>query len=585
MSTRANPLTGMEFSPLPLPQSNPQPDAPPTPQPGQPLPPEAGYARKTGQAANIISNFLQGMAAGKAYKEQKLQKQAQTEVTNAQYQYQFLQGIASDPDQTQDKRDQAAKLLPGAWQDMISAYQKYIAPEPPAKGSKKPGIGSRIKQGVKKTFTAEQPQLISEQQFEMLKKMAPVGGMPQQPTAEQKDAATKAQQDEDVAQRTRAIQGEIDDTNKLIAAGGLNDPDKKQQILANLSIIQNMKGTLDPKDLPDRTKDELDKANTELELMQTQLKTKVVTDAAAAYGKMKAGQPLTAGEQSALDLFMPPGQAPDPMSIFMGMVGQKYTDPLTGQSKVIGSKIEAYQAYVDTELANSKSQAQMEQSIQQAPLRNAISNVLQASDPNHQVPTQAQIDQYWLQMQTTNRGSATNPGDMYPTAAQKDAVQNSMAGVATMNNGSWKKFFRDRTPHYKDAQGNDRQSGASDFVMMPRENFSVDDQKEYDKAAQEVAHELQDRGLTWDQISTIIGKDEADRLMQMSAPPANPSAQQTATPSAGGKKKKFKITATDPSGKSQTFSSDDFSEGATADAIKAELTQNKWTNVTVDESQ
>ena len=574
MSTQANPLSNFQLSPLPIPDSQPvqmQPARPPEPQPTQ-----AGYAHKAGQGANIIANFLQGMAAGKAYKEQKEAKAAQTEVTNAQSQYQFLQGVASDPDQSDEKRAQAAKLLPGAWTDMIAAYQKYVGPsEKEQQGkSKVRKVGERLTRGVR----AEKPVLIGDEQFEMLKKMGPLMSMPQQPTAQQKEEHLRVQNLDTQSKRMDTASQELDEANKMIAAGDLRDPEKRQKVLERITMAQNTLGNVSPKDLPDPLKEKLDKAATEAATVGEQMKTEFSKDAMQAYAKQKRGEPLTEAEQRALDLFLPPGKPPDPLSIFMKLKGQEIQDPLDpGRKRKINDDRDAYNAFLDNEAAAAARAKQADFNSQQQPVKDAL-KAKWRTEHGGQEPTKGDLESAWLNLYTAAGGgkAATEKEKELTVAQQKEVGQSTIGSVSKMYGGKWSRFFMDRNRTTDPKTGKTVEHGSPDYTMLSRNDFNAEDQKEWDKAAQATISELQNRGLSLDQISTIVGREAVERALQMS-----PRPDQQGGAGGAGKARKVKISYLNPATKKQETQEVEL----TADmaAIKKEFEGGGYQNVSVEE--
>jgi len=250
------------------------------------------------------------------------------------------------------------------------------------------------------------------------------------------------------------------------------------------------------------------------------------------------------------------------------MKGQEYTDPVSGQKKKIDTDLDAYNAFLSNESANAVKSKQREFDTLQQPVKDAIRSRWRLTHGG-QEPTKDDLQNAWLDMYVGAGGTAPKQADYTIKKEQQPTLQSSIHSVVQMNGGQWSKFFTDQRKLDKDK----KPTGNFDYTMKSRNDFPAEDQKEWDKAAQELAHEMQDHGFTIDQISTVVGREAAERMLKMTP---TPEKNVIGT-------KKVRIRATNPTTGEKMDRTVDST--GTPEQLKQDFASGGWTEVNVEAVQ
>lgn len=490
------------MSPLPdiqLPQSTP---VEPRSAPG-PLPAEAGYGGKTAGGLNIAANFLHGWLASKDVAEDKMQKQAQFEISTAWGSYQNMQAMASDPTLPEDQRKTAAGNLSNSYQNWINAIQRYTQP---SDKKKKGGILSRMGGAMK----AQKPQFGTEDLLSMYQspQMVKLMSTPRGPSADQqidaiklKDAQRTDKQLDDVADKTQKLEG-------ILSKGISTDADRESAVTA-LTGLQAARGDINT--IPDPR---AEAAKRDADLATNKLQQQLSTDALGAYDKKQRGLPLSPTEENLLSAYVPQGKT-DPFSIYQNLIGKTATNKLTGKPVEIKNDRDAQDLYLSDQAYWAKvGRAPTEYEEQTADVKAAIRSKLKAD--TGQDPTDDQVRSKWLEMTTGTKPAAAK---QIPTA-EKSAIQQQVYTDVQAN------------PRYKKFVGDGQAKGS--LTIKPRNQFNKDDQAEYDNMLQEVGHQLSDRGYSAEDIREVTGGAGFGKDYGMTPPP---------TINHAGKTKKYRVSS------------------------------------------
>jgi hypothetical protein len=551
------------FKPIPI-------DPLPTPEPtpvqvtpasiSQPPPPQGGYVGKGGQVANIAANFLHGWLAGRELKEKKMQDAARAQVAQSYQAYQNLQQMASDPSMPEEQRKKAADMLGTAWSNYVSTISKYAGPKE-GEGKKK-GIGGKVKGALKGMFEPQQPELTTQSMVQMLQNLTPIASKARGPTPEQELATAQAKEAQLAIGNMEKINKLTGDLQTILQNPNRTDEDNKKAQDITLQI-NSLKGQIKPEDIPTARQRELKDAQEKADLATAQVRSQVADSALSAFNKKHANQPLTDQEQRAYDTFFPPGQPPSAVEIYARMKGKGVKDPISGRTVQIPQGPEGDVAALNLaarlEAKHKAMEGQFSFEMQNAPIKDAIRARFKIL--NGREPTQDELKKEWLDA-VYGTGKAAKEGVATGKEPEAATVQDVFLSVASMQNGRFSQFFHNKTPTKLGPGGKEEAGGKPDEMMKPREGFSPEQQKEWDLAAQEVAHALQDRGYSNDMIAMIVGQEAVNRALHMAPPPPPPSGA-----------KKVRIIAKGPNGEVQE------AEGTeeNIEAIKKEAANNHWT--------
>lgn len=223
-----------------------------------------------GGLAGMGASFLQGWARGKATAQANQVIKLKRTFDNAQSAYDMaarnlkqLHDSGADPNS--DEYKQAQSAVHGAWDGVMNVMGQHIEPE--ATGKKKTK-GEKFKGGLAAMFTSQDPKLVTQGYYQLMKQMGPpiLHQLGPQNTQQGETAQLEQQKQHEIAILTK----QRDDINK-----SMNPSPEQQAMLKNI--------------------------NTRLEGLQGKAATpKEPTNSEAAYRAAKErelGRPLTAQEE------------------------------------------------------------------------------------------------------------------------------------------------------------------------------------------------------------------------------------------------------------------------------------------------
>lgn len=469
---------------------------------------------KAGAVANIAANFLHGMLAGKDVKERKMQETAQFSIQSAWQTYQQLQATASDPSAPEDARKMATANLGKAYQVWINNVEQYTQPgdKPKKKGVK--GFMSRMGGNL----TAQKPTMGTEDMLALYKSPAMVQMMsqPHGPSPEQQKAQIELQQTKKASDQMDQIDAKTKQLNSILEKGVSTDEDRANAT-KTLAQIQALKGEL--KDVPDPLSDKAKRARDQADAAEGQLKSKMATDASAAYDKKQRGLPLSPTEQQILSAYLPEGKT-DPFQIYQNMIGKRATNKLTGRPVDVKDDRDALDLYLSDQAYWAKvGRNPTEYEMQSAETKAAIKSSLKMQLGRE--PNDDEIRTKWLDLTYGPKPGSTKdqkiPGPEKVNIAQ--SVYNDLS-----SNDRWKKFVEPG-------------AGKGSLRLKPRSQFNKDDQGEYDQMLQEVGHQLADRGFSSEDIREVTGSGGFGMSPTPGPLPGKPGAKGI------GATKKYKMTS------------------------------------------
>lgn len=473
MGGRPNPVYDLSPPPIEIPAPTP---VGPRPEPNQMAP--ASGTGHAGQFANIASNFLHGMLAGKDVHERKMQQTAQFSITSAWQTYQQLQATASDPSAPEDARKQATANLGKAYQVWIDNVERYTQPggQPKKKGVK--GVLSRMGGNL----TAQKPQFGTEEMLQLYKspQILQMMSQPHGPSPEQQQQQLQLQREK----KTNEQMDQVDSVNKqltgLLSNGVKTDEDREKA--ANL-LAQQQALTGNLKEIPDPRATQLKR---EAENATLKLQSTMATDGMAAYEKKQRNQPLSPTEERVLSVYLPEGKT-DPFTIYQNMIGKRATNKLTGRPVDVKDDRDALDLYLaDQAYWNKVGQKPTAYEEQNADLKKNIKLALQKELGRE--PTEQEAAQKWMDITYPTKSGEKPRQIPTPEKAQiEQSIYNDLS-----SNKRWREFIEPG-------------AGKSSLRIKARSAVNKDDQKEYDNMLQHVGSQLADRGFSAEDIREVTG--------------------------------------------------------------------------------
>ena len=462
-----------------------------------------------GQFANLASNFLHGMLAGKDVNERKMQQTAQFSISSAWQTYQQMQATASDPSASEEARKMATSNLGKAYQVWIDNVERYTQPggQPKKKGVK--GVLSRMGGNL----TAQKPQFGTEEMLQLYKspQMMQMMSQPHGPSIEQQKQQLELAQ----VKKQGEQMDKVDAINKQLSDALGHTDTEEGRIKASTLLQQQQALTGNLKDIQDPRATELQR---QAETNTAKLKNQISVDALPAYQKMKQGIPLSPADKSVLSAFGITEEKPDPLEIYMNMKGKRATNKLTGRPVDITNDRDAMDLYLaDQAYWNKVGQKPTAYEEQNADLKKNIKLAL--TKELGREPTEQEAAQKWMDITYP-----TKPGEKprQIPSPEKAQVEQSIYNDLSSNK-RWENFVEPG-------------AGKGSLRIKARSAVNKDDQKEYDNMLQHVGSQLADRGFSAEDIREVTGSTG------FGMSPTPPSVTGKPGPKGVGATKKFTIT-------------------------------------------